>query len=77
MATLLPVNQQKKLSLRAYIKSIQNCLFLYPEVPMDERTCSSWNSWLLVSRITSMSFFFFFKINIQCMKVRANMGNAF
>ena len=45
---------------------------------MDERTCSSWNSWLLVSRITSMSFFFFFfKINIQHMKVRANMGHAF
>ena len=59
-ATLLPINRQKKLSLRACIKSIQNCLFLYPEVPMDERTCSSWNSWLLVSRITSMSFFFFF-----------------
>lgn len=48
----LPVSQQEKLSLRAPGKKYSDNLFLNTEVPVDERTYSSWTSWLLVSRVT-------------------------
>nr|XP_044633588.1 sideroflexin-1 isoform X4 [Equus asinus] len=47
LKSFLPVSQQEKLSLRAPGKKYSDNLFLNTEVPVDERTYSSWTSWLL------------------------------